>query len=65
MKQTRGEVLADTEIHGIVEMTNSELTVRAVTKVQPGTHGMMQNEFRRVLKRVFDEKSATKPALAA
>jgi small conductance mechanosensitive channel len=49
------EVLAETEIHGLVEWSNSDMTVRAVTRVRPGTHGAMQSEYRRLLKQVFDE----------
>ncbi len=60
------EVLADTELHGLVEWSPSDMTIRAVTKVQAGTHGAMQNEYRRHLKQVFDEKQAlARPALAA
>jgi hypothetical protein len=33
--------------------------------VRPGTHGVMQSEYRRMLKQVFDEKALAKPALAA
>jgi small conductance mechanosensitive channel len=49
------EVLADTVIQGLVELGTSEMTVRAVTKVYPGRHVVMQNEYRRVLKQIFDE----------
>jgi small conductance mechanosensitive channel len=60
------EVLADTEIHGVVEWSTSDMTLRAVTRVQPGTHGMMQNEYRRMLKLLFEEKpTIPPPALAA
>jgi len=66
LRQIRQEVLADTEIHGVVELGTSEMTVRAVTRVQPGTHGIIQNEYRRLLKQVLDRKQAAgRPALAA
>jgi small-conductance mechanosensitive channel len=52
------DVLADTDIHGLVEWTTSDMTIRAVTRVKPGTHGHMQNEYRRVLKQVLDDKAA-------
>ncbi|HKI38102.1 MAG TPA: mechanosensitive ion channel family protein [Gemmataceae bacterium] len=55
LKEKHEEVLADTEIQGVVELGTSEMTVRAVTKVQPGTHEAMENEYRRLLKIVFDE----------
>jgi small conductance mechanosensitive channel len=50
MRQARKEVLADTEVQGLVDLGTSEMTIRAVTKVRPGTHISMQNEYRRHLK---------------
>jgi hypothetical protein len=41
------------------------MTIRAVTKVEPGAHGVMQSEYRRMLKEVFDEKQAPPRAAAA
>jgi small conductance mechanosensitive channel len=55
LREKHAHVLADTEVQGIVELGTSEMTVRAVTKVEPGTHEEMQNEYRRLLKVVFDE----------
>jgi len=63
LRQTRKEVLEDTQIHGLIDLGASDMTVRAVTKVQPGTHGSMQNEYRRLLKQVFDQNPLT-PRLA-
>jgi small-conductance mechanosensitive channel len=67
MKAQRHEVLADTEIHGLVEWAGADMTIRAVTRVEPGTHGIIQNEYRRILKQVIEEKpaAAVGPALAA
>ena len=61
------EVLAATRIHGLVDFTTTEMTVRAVTKVRPGAHGAMQNEYRRLLKQVLDQDAAisSPPAVAA
>jgi hypothetical protein len=59
------DVLADTEIHGLVEWSTSDMTVRAVTRVKPGTHGHMQSEYRRQLKKVFDEKDQASSAKLA
>src|SRR5262249_24833397 len=69
-RQLRAEhpdtVLADTAIQGIVELGLSELCVRAVTRVQPGTHLDMQNEYRRLLKQALDrQRGAGRTALAA
>ena len=55
LKEQHAEVLADTEIQGVVELGTSEMTVRAVTRVQPGTHEAMENAYRHLLKLVFDE----------
>ncbi|HZT83056.1 MAG TPA: mechanosensitive ion channel family protein, partial [Gemmataceae bacterium] len=63
LRQARREVLADTEVHGLVDLGASDMTVRAVTKVQPGTHETMANEYRRLLKQALDE--ASRPARAA
>jgi small conductance mechanosensitive channel len=56
LRLRRPEVLADTEVHGLVEFGTSEMTVRAVTRVKPGTHHLMQNEYRRLLKEVLDQE---------
>jgi small-conductance mechanosensitive channel len=56
LKAARDEVLADTEIQGVVELNSSDMTVRAVTKVKPGTHEALANEYRRLLKAVLDEE---------
>jgi small conductance mechanosensitive channel len=55
LRQAHKEVLDETQIHGLIELGTSEMVVRAVTKVQPGTHGSMQSEYRRLLKQVFDQ----------
>ena len=65
LRKERPEVLADTEIHGLVDLKGADMTVRAVTRVQPGTHGVIQSEYRRLLKQVFDEAAAPAVRLAA
>jgi len=61
LRQAHREVLAETHIHGLVNYSTTEMTVRAVTKVRPGTHCAMQDEYRRLLKEVLDQG----PMLAA
>lgn len=56
LKKSRREVLGDTVVKGLVELTPGDMTVRAVTRVLPGTHQAMQYEFRRLLKEVLEEK---------
>jgi small-conductance mechanosensitive channel len=66
LRLNRSEVLADTVVKGLVELTPSDMVIRAVTRVQPGTHLAMQQEYRRLLKAVFDEETPPEvPALAA
>jgi small conductance mechanosensitive channel len=65
LRQERKEVLAVTIVKGLVDLTPSNMTVRAITRVQPGTHALMQSEFRRHLKQVLDERKAAKQAVAA
>jgi small conductance mechanosensitive channel len=54
--QHPGDVLGETQVQGLVELGLSEMTARAVTRVRPGTHEEMENEYRRLLKQVLDEK---------
>lgn len=67
LRRNRHEVLGETVVKGLIELTPGDMTVRAVTRVQPGTHLAMQNEFRRLLKEVLDEREKAKslPAAAA
>ncbi len=65
LRRTHHEVLGDTVVKGLVELTPSDMVVRAVTRVHPGTHLAMQNEFRRLLKEVLDEREKAKALLAA
>jgi small-conductance mechanosensitive channel len=62
LRQTRREVLGETVIKGLVDLSLNDMTVRAVTKVQPGTHHAMQNEYRRLLKEVFEQYQLGKRA---
>jgi small conductance mechanosensitive channel len=66
LKERRREVMQDTVIKGLVDLTPSDMVIRAVTKVEPGTHLAMQQEYRKILKEVFDDSArATMKALAA
>ncbi len=66
LRLARKEVIGDTVIRGLVDLSPNDMTVRATTKVQPGSHHTMQNEYRRLLKEVFDEqKTAAKTAIQA
>ncbi|MCI0739999.1 MAG: mechanosensitive ion channel family protein, partial [Gemmataceae bacterium] len=65
LRERRREVLGDTVVKGLVELTPTEMTVRAVTRVQPGAHQAMQYEYRRLLKEVLDERKEQPFAQAA
>ena len=66
LRLSRPEVLADTVVKGLIELTPADMTIRSVTRVQPGTHLAMQQEYRRLLKAVIDEAQRPQtPALAA
>jgi small conductance mechanosensitive channel len=65
LRQTRPEVLGETAIKGLVDLTPTTMTVRAVTRVQPGTHALMQSEYRRYLRQVLDEQKTARPASRA
>jgi len=69
LRETHKEVLGETIVRGLVDLGPNDMTVRASTKVQPGTHHAMAAEYRRLLKVALDEKrepipTAT-PVLAA
>jgi small conductance mechanosensitive channel len=65
LRERRAEVMDDTIIKGLVELTPADMTIRAVTKVQPGTHLAIQQEYRTILKEVFDETAAANSTLKA
>jgi small conductance mechanosensitive channel len=52
------DVLADTEVQGLVDLGPSEMTSRAVTRVRPGAHAVVESEYRRLVKQVLDERRA-------
>ncbi|MSU77448.1 MAG: mechanosensitive ion channel family protein [Gemmataceae bacterium] len=64
LRERRREVTGETVVKGLVELTPCDMTLRAVTKVQPGTHVVVQLEFRRILKDVFDEATQSDRKLA-
>lgn len=62
LRERHVEVLDATEIKGLVDLTPSDMVVRAVTRVQPGTHQAMELEYRRLLKEVFERAQAAAAA---
>jgi small-conductance mechanosensitive channel len=66
LRERRREVMGETVIKGLVDLTPTDMAIRAVTKVQPGRHLTIQQEYRKILKEVFDEaaRAALKPMAA-
>jgi small-conductance mechanosensitive channel len=50
LRAQRPEVLGDTVVQGVVDLNLKDMTVKAVTRVRPGSHAVIQNEFRRQLR---------------
>lgn len=61
LRAQRNEVMAETVVKGLVDLTPGDMVIRAVTKVRPGTHLAMQLEYRRLLKTVLDEAHLPEP----
>jgi small conductance mechanosensitive channel len=55
-KEHAADVLADTEVQGLVDLGPAEGTARAVTRVRPGTSRAMESAYRRLLKEVLDAR---------
>jgi small-conductance mechanosensitive channel len=62
LRRTCTEVLEPTTIQGLVTLDASEMTIRAVTRVEPGSHDRMENEYRRLLKQMLDADLAAHAA---
>jgi small conductance mechanosensitive channel len=64
-RQHRDDVLADTDVQGLADLTPAEMTVRAVTRARPGGHGTVGNEYRRLLREVLEERRVFGPSRRA
>src|SRR5207237_1997679 len=49
LRVSRPEVLADTVVKGLTELTPTDMVIRSVTRVQPGTHLARHQEYRRLV----------------
>ncbi|MFO1022540.1 MAG: mechanosensitive ion channel [Planctomycetales bacterium] len=58
LRQQRRDVLGETQIQGLVDLTLSEMTVRAVTRVRPGSQFALQNEYRKLLRDLLERSPA-------
>jgi small conductance mechanosensitive channel len=64
-RQHRDDVLADTDVQGLADLTPDGMTVRAVTRSRPGGHGALANEYRRLLRDVLEERRVFAPTRRA
>jgi small-conductance mechanosensitive channel len=55
------DVLEPTVVKGLIDFGESELRFRTVTRVRPGTHLAVQNQLRRIIKGLFDERQVEIP----
>ena len=65
LRQERREVIGETQINGLVDLSLSEMTVRAVTRVKPGTQFQMENEYRRMLREILERSTSMQLKLKA
>lgn len=65
LRQERREVLGETQINGLVDLSLSDMTVRAITRVKPGTQFQMENEYRRMLREILEHSTSTQLRLKA
>lgn len=54
LRQQRRDVLGDTQIQGLVDLTLAEMTIRSVTRVRPGSQFALQNEYRKILRELLE-----------
>lgn len=56
-----GHVLEATRVMGLQAFGESELTLRTVTRVKPGSHLQVERSLRKIIKEVFDEEGIEIP----
>ncbi len=54
-------VLEPTEVKGLEEFGESQLTIRTTTRVKPGCHLIVAREYRKMIKEVFDREGIEIP----
>ncbi|MGB5580367.1 MAG: mechanosensitive ion channel family protein [Woeseia sp.] len=55
LRERNDKVLAETEVKGLDNFGESELTIRTVTRVKPGCHLQVERDLRKGIKDAFDE----------
>lgn len=54
LRERNKDVLEATQVCGLIAFAESELTVRTITKVKPGTHLSVERALRKMIKEMFD-----------
>lgn len=65
LRQTRREVLSDTVVQGVIELNLKDVTIRATTRVRPGTQKPVEMEYRRLLERLIAPRPPESASRAA
>lgn len=61
LKETNINVLGVTSVEGLINFGESDLLIRTVTQVKPGTHGLVARHLRKLIKEAFDEEGIEIP----
>lgn len=61
LKETNSNVLNATDVRGLESFGESELVIRTLTKVKPGTHRTVARDLRKRIKDVFDREGIEIP----
>ena len=61
LKKTNRNVLEATDVRGLENFGESELLIRTLTKVKPGTHRQVARDLRKMIKEAFDHEGIEIP----
>lgn len=61
LKESNPNVLEPTVVDGLIRFGESDLAVRTVTRVKPGTHGAVARAYRKLIKDAFDKEGIEIP----
>lgn len=66
LRQEHREVLGETQINGLADLSLSEMTVRAITRVKPQLQlPAMESEYRRILREILERSTNAQLKLKA
>ncbi|MDH3216502.1 MAG: mechanosensitive ion channel family protein [Candidatus Krumholzibacteria bacterium] len=61
LKAQTGDVLEPTRVQGLKNFGESDLVIRTLTKVRPGTHRQVARQMRKLIKEAFDREGIEIP----